>query len=112
MLQQGFGIQSLDGSIALIAKTRDILEQVMEKEPLLALGSEIIEMEINTDEITEKGLAIQDQIRELWEEQRITKLHFDKQPGWFKLSPDERAQFIFDMLTMDMSEMTPVDFDD
>lgn len=111
-MQQAFGIQSLDGSIIGVGATRDSLQRLIDDDPILNFGTEIVPLEINTEPLTDKGRAIQLEIRRVWDEKNITNLHFDKQPGWFKLSADERAQFILDLLLMDHKNMEDVDLDE
>ena len=110
-MQQAFGIQALDGSILGIGSSREALEKLIKETPFLI--GEIIPLEINTEPLTKKGRQIQDKIRRVWEEKKLVNLHFDKQPGWFKLSADERTQFILDMISMDPNDpsLRPLDID-
>jgi hypothetical protein len=112
-MQQAFGIQSFDGSIIGVGGSREAFEKLIQENPMAGVMSEIIPLEINLEPLTEKGLAIQEEIRRVWEERNISNLHFDKQPGWYKLSADERAQVVLDMINIDSNDpsMRPVDLD-
>jgi hypothetical protein len=101
-MQQAFGLQDLDGSILAVGASREAIQKIVDSHLLYGIGTNIIQLEINTEPLTERGIAIQEEIRRVWDAKGITNFHFDRQPGWYRLSADERAQTILNLLTIDV----------
>lgn len=70
---------------------------------------ESTELDVNVDPITEVGIELQQKIRDEISDSKTISFHMSLGPDFLKFSPDEKMQFIYDMLTI---RGEPVNFGD
>ena len=65
---------------------------------------DIQEIDYNDEPLSDEGRARAAVLQDLLVEKRITKLHMSKLPGFYKMSADERVEFMINMINIDKSE--------
>lgn len=94
-MKKVWALIGIDGEVYGTADTKEILESYMEND-FLSLGETIEEIDYNDDPITERGLALQEQLRTLLVD--VRKIHVNRQKGFFAMHIDDRLQLLVDFI--------------
>lgn len=70
-----------------------------------------VEVDVNVEPMTDRGLALWDRIREVYEVQQIRMFRMSLTPKFLGMSMDDRIQFTLDMLMIDKNSGQTVDID-
>lgn len=86
-----WALQGIDGEIHAVSVDREPLDKYVAQDPLGGLSS-VVEIDYNDDPITERGEAIQEELKVILKD--VRKLHINKQAGFYAMSIDDRLEYL------------------